>query len=40
MDKLSGKSDKIIITNEKGRLSKQDIEKMVMDAEKYKGEDE
>ena len=38
MDKLSGKSDKIIITNEKGRLSKQDIEKMVMDAEKYKGE--
>jgi len=39
-DKASGKSNKITITNEKGRLSKEDIEKMVNEAEKYKGEDE
>lgn len=39
-DKGTGKSSKITITNEKGRLSKDEIEKMVQDAEKYKGEDE
>ena len=39
-DKASGKSEKITITNDKGRLSKEDIEKMVQDAEKYKEEDE
>merc|ERR1712038_1362179 len=39
-DKSSGKSNKITITNDKGRLSKEDIEKMVNDAEKYKAEDE
>ena len=39
-DKASGKSEKIVITNDKGRLSKQDIERMVQDAEKYKEEDE
>jgi L1 cell adhesion molecule like protein len=39
-DKASGKSEKITITNDKGRLSKEDIEKMVQDAEKYKDEDE
>jgi len=39
-DKGTGKSNKITITNEKGRLSKDDIEKMVNDAEKYKTEDE
>jgi len=32
-DKASGKSEKIIITNDKGRLSKDDIERMVNDAE-------
>jgi len=39
-DKASGKSEKIVITNDKGRLSKADIEKMMQDAEKYKDEDE
>lgn len=39
-DKASGKSEKIVITNDKGRLSKEDIERMVQDAEKYKDEDE
>jgi len=39
-DKSTGKKNKITITNEKGRLSKEQIEKMVSDAEKYKAEDE
>ena len=39
-DKSSGKSENITITNDKGRLSKEDIDKMVNDAEKYKEEDE
>ena len=39
-DKASGKSEKIVITNDKGRLSKVDIERMCNDAEKYKEEDE
>jgi len=40
VDKAGGKSNKITITNEKGRLSKEDIERMVNEAEKYKNEDE
>jgi L1 cell adhesion molecule like protein len=40
LDKTSGKSEKITITNDKGRLSAEDIEKMVADADKYKEEDE
>jgi heat shock protein 1/8 len=40
MDKSSGKENKITITNDKGRLSKDEIERMVADAEKYKKEDE
>ncbi|KAH8550220.1 hsp71-like protein [Umbelopsis sp. PMI_123] len=40
VDKTTGKSSKITITNDKGRLSKEDIERMVSDAEKYKAEDE
>ena len=36
----SGKKQKITITNEKGRLSKEDIDRMVGDAEKYKAEDD
>ena len=36
----AGKKSKITITNDKGRLSKDEIEKMVQDAEKYKAEDE
>jgi L1 cell adhesion molecule like protein len=39
-DKASGKSENIVITNDKGRLSKEDIEKMMQDAEKFKEEDE
>ena len=39
-EKATGKINKITITNEKGRLSKDDIERMVNDAEKFKGEDE
>jgi len=39
-DKSTGKENKITITNDKGRLSKDDIERMVNDAEKYKKEDE
>jgi len=39
-DKSTGKENKITITNDKGRLSKEDIERMVNDAEKYKAEDE
>ena len=39
-DKGTGKHSKITITNEKGRLSKDDIEKMVTEADKYKTEDE
>jgi len=39
-DKSTGKINKITITNDKGRLSKDEIERLVKDAEKYKGEDE
>lgn len=39
-DKSTQKQSKIIITNEKGRLTKEEIESMVNDAEKYKKEDE
>ncbi|KAK3186097.1 Hsp70 chaperone [Lecanicillium sp. MT-2017a] len=40
VEKGTGKSNKIVITNDKGRLSKEDIEQMLADAEKYKEEDE
>ncbi|KAM4723127.1 heat shock 70 kDa protein-like [Rhinophrynus dorsalis] len=40
VDKSSGKQNKITITNDKGRLSKEDIERMVQEAEKYKSDDE
>jgi len=39
-EKATGKVEQITIVNEKGRLSPQDIEKLVKDAEKYKSEDE
>ena len=39
-DKSTGKQNKITITNDKGRLSKEEIERMVNDAEKFKEEDE
>ena len=38
-DKGTGKSQKIVITNDKGRLSKEQIEEMLAQAEKYKEED-
>ncbi|WWC86295.1 heat shock protein HSS1 [Kwoniella dendrophila CBS 6074] len=38
-DKTTGKSSKITITNDKGRLSKEEIERMLAEAEKYASED-
>jgi len=40
VDKSTGKENKITITNDKGRLSKEDIERMVKEAESYKDEDD
>ena len=40
LEKGTGKTNKIVITNDKGRLSKDDIERMLSEAEKYKAEDE
>lgn len=40
VDKSTGKQNKITITNDKGRLSKDEIERMVQEAEKYKEDDE
>ncbi|KAL6422836.1 hypothetical protein ACFW04_010397 [Cataglyphis niger] len=40
IEKSTGKENKITITNDKGRLSKEDIERMVNEAEKYRSEDE
>merc|ERR1711975_152278 len=39
-DKSTGKENKITITNDKGRLSKEEIERMVNEAEKYKNDDD
>jgi len=39
-DKTTGNINKITITNDKGRLSKDQIEKMVREAEQYKADDE
>ncbi len=40
VEKSTGKSDEIKVTNDQGRLSKEDIEKMISDAEKFKEDDE
>merc|ERR1719231_1131678 len=40
LEKFTGKENKITITNDKSRLSKEDVEKMTADAEKYAKEDE
>lgn len=40
LEKGTGKTQKITITNDKGRLSKEEIERMVAEAEKFKDEDE
>ncbi|GLT38259.1 hypothetical protein SLA2020_125190 [Shorea laevis] len=39
-DKTAGVKNQITITNDKGRLSKEDIERMVQEAERYKVEDD
>merc|ERR1719495_1858364 len=39
-DKSTGKSNQITITNEKGRLSQAEIDRMVQEAEKFKEQDE
>mgnify|MGYP003262277613 CR=1 FL=1 len=40
VEKSTGKENKITIKNEKGRLSADEIERMVQEAEKFKAEDE
>ncbi|KAM7364139.1 heat shock protein 70 cognate 4 [Cochliomyia hominivorax] len=40
LERSTNKENKITITNDKGRLSKEDIERMVNEAEKYRNEDE
>ncbi|KAE8907671.1 Heat shock protein [Phytophthora fragariae] len=40
VEKSTGKENKITITNDKGRLSQDEIDRMVSDAEKYKDQDE
>jgi len=40
VEKGSGKTNTIVISNDKDRLSKDDIDKMINDAEKYKEEDD
>jgi hypothetical protein len=39
-DKNTNKSESITITNDKGRLTKEEIDRMVQDAQKYKESDE
>ena len=39
-DTSTGKVSKITITNDKGRLSKEDIERMVNEAERFKADDD
>merc|ERR1712054_449473 len=40
VEKGSGKVEKITITNDKGRLSKEEIDRMINEAERYKEEDQ
>jgi heat shock 70kDa protein 1/2/6/8 len=40
VEKSTGKTNKITITNDKGRLSQEEIDKMVREAELYKDQDE
>jgi L1 cell adhesion molecule like protein len=39
-EKSSGKSEKITINNDSNKLSKEDIERMIAEAEKYKDDDD
>ena len=40
VEKSSGKTQKIVITNDKNRMSAEDIERLVKEAEKFKDQDE
>merc|ERR1712038_1002890 len=40
VEKAGGRSEKITITNDQGRLSKEEIDKMVNESEKFKADDE
>merc|ERR1712096_357024 len=40
VEKAGGRSEKITITNDKERLSKEEIERMVDESEKFKADDE
>ena len=40
VDKSTGKENKITITNDKGHLSAEEIQRVVNEAEKYKDEDD
>eukprot|EP01127_Copromyxa_protea_P023151 TRINITY_DN85_c0_g1_i7.p1 TRINITY_DN85_c0_g1~~TRINITY_DN85_c0_g1_i7.p1 ORF type:complete len:657 (-),score=200.84 TRINITY_DN85_c0_g1_i7:57-1985(-) len=40
LDKTTGKSNRITITNDKGRLTPEEIERMVKEAEKFAAEDQ
>jgi L1 cell adhesion molecule like protein len=40
VEKSTGKSEKITITNSSNKLSKEEVERMVKEAEKYKAEDD
>jgi len=40
VEKSTGKAEKITINNESGRLSKDDIDRMIQEAERFKKEDE
>lgn len=40
LEKSSGKSESIVVTNDKGRLSKEEVEKMIAEAEQFKDDDE
>jgi len=40
IEKSTGKNNKITITNEKGRLSQSEIDRLIKEAEKFKDEDE
>ncbi|XP_030853346.1 heat shock 70 kDa protein IV-like [Strongylocentrotus purpuratus] len=39
-DESTGRSNKITITNDRGRISKDEIERMINDAERFKAEDD
>jgi len=40
VEKSTGKNSKVTITNEKGRLSQSEIDRLIKEAEKFKDEDE